>query len=472
MGYNVIMTMWKPELRETAVSRYVAIADAIARDVESGALLPGVRLPTHRDLAKHLGVTVGTVTRGYGEAERRGLTVGEVGRGTFVRGEDLEDHGWGGARQASPGVIDMSLATPWSLPKQEEGRLLAQTVRDIAHDGGLDELLVYHADSAPLRHRAAAASWLSQAGVQVAPERVIVTAGAQHAMTVVFSTLLRPGDLVLTGDLTYPGMKALAQMLGLRLRGVALDDEGIRPDALDAACQDGGAHAMYLVPTDQNPTGATMSAERRQAVAKVARSHELLVVEDNVHGSLEPDAPASIMALLPERTVQLSTVSKSVAFGLRTGFIVAPDSLVERLRAGVRSTMWMPPPLMTEITTRWITDGTAERIAARKRTEMEFRQEMVRAALGSRCCVQGGPHAIHVWLTLPEPWRSDEFVAQAKQRGVLIAGAEAFAVGRQKVPHAVRVCLGSALRREDVARGLETLANILDGASDPCCTIV
>ncbi len=472
MGYIVIMTIWNPELSESSIPRYMAIADAIKRDVESGALSPGGRLPTHRGLAKHLGVTVGTVTRGYAEAGRRGLTVGEVGRGTFVRGEDLEDHGWGAAREAAPGVIDMSLATPWSLPNQEEGRLLGETMASIARDGGLDELLVYHPDSAPLRQRAAAAQWLARSGVVVSPERVVVTAGAQHAMTVIFSTLLRPGDLVITGELTYPGMKGLAQMLGLRLRGVSLDDEGMLPDALDAACREGGAHALYVVPTDQNPTGATMSTERRQAIAEVARVHQLLVVEDNVHGALEPDAPGPILSFLPERTVHMTTVSKSIAFGLMTGFVVAPEPLVERLRAGVRSTVWMPPPLMTEITTRWITDGTGERITATKRAEMESRQTLVRKILGKNHEVRGGSHSLHVWLTLPDPWRSDEYVAQARHRGVLIAGAEAFAVGRQSVPHAVRVCLGSVPRREDLARGLEILANILEGYSDPCCAIL
>ncbi len=127
---------------------------------------------------------------------------------------------------------------------------------------------------------------------------------------------------------------------------------------------------------------------------------------------------------------------------------------------------------MTEITTRWITDGTGERISAEKRSEMEFRQTMVREILGESCEVRSGSHSLHVWLTLPEPWRSDEYVAQARQRGVLIAGAEAFAVGRQSVPHAVRVCLGSVPRREDLTRGLEILAAILDGYSDPCCSIV
>ena len=471
IGTIVPMTIWRPRIDEGAQPRYLAIAQAIAKDLETGVLTEGTRLPTHRDLADYLGVTVGTVTRGYAEAERRGITVGEVGRGTFVRGHEVAEHGWGAAGPGeSSRMIDMTLACPWTAPG--EGELLAETLRQIARDTDMVELLQYHPDSATLRHRAAAASWIGRMGLEAPPERIIVTAGGQHAMTALFSTLLRPGDTILAGDLTYPGMKALAQMLGLRIRGVALDDEGIRPDALEEACQNGGFSALYCVPTLQNPTSAIMSEERRRHIAEVARKHDLLVVEDHVHAFMVDDEPPPLAIFAPERTIHLSTISKSVTFGLRTGFVVAPDHLVDRIRAGVRSTIWMPPPLMTEVTTRWLTDGTAERITATKREELRARTAIVREVLGSRYQVRDTDSSIHHWLQLPDPWRSDECVAQARQRGVLVAGAEAFAVGRHDVPHAVRLCVGLVPRREDLRHALETLGEVLEGCADPCVDIL
>ncbi len=465
------MTIWRPQLQDQATPRYLAIADAVAHDLQSGVLTPGKRLPTHRDLAEYLGVTVGTVTRGYAEAERRGLTVGEVGRGTFVRGREVEEHGWAAAlpEQASR-VIDMSLATPWTSPG--EGDLLADTLRQISRESDLGELLRYHPETASLRHRAAAAAWISRTGLTPRPEQTIVTAGGQHAMTVLFSTLLRPGDTIITGELTYPGMKALAQMLGLRIRGVALDEEGMRPDSLDEACHDSSPAVLYCVPTFQNPTCAVMSEDRRRDIARVARDHDLLIVEDDVHSFLQESPSPPLTLFAPERSIHLSMVSKSVAFGLRTGFIVAPDDMVERIRAGVRSTIWMPPPLMTEVTTRWLADGTADRIAEVKRKELRARNALVREVLGSRYDLRSTDSSLHFWLSLPEPWRSDECVAQARQRGVLVAGAEAFAVGRRDVPHAVRVCIGSVPRREDLRRGLEILGEVLEGCSDPCAHIL
>lgn len=467
----VPMTIWSPRIAKGATPLYQAIADALQHDLELGVLSVGSRLPTHRDLAEFLGVTVGTVSRAYAEAERRGLTSGEVGRGTFVRGEKIEDHGWAAAAASEAGgVIDLSLGTPWSIPG--EGDLLANTLRQMADEPGLGSLLQYDPESATLSQRTAAAAWITRTGMPATAEQTIVTVGVQHAMTVLFSTLLRPGDTVLTEELTYPGMKGMAQMLGLRLRGVAMDEEGLRPDALDAACLESSPQALYCVPTIQNPTCAVMSQERRQEIARVAQAHDLLVVEDDVHAFLMEIPHRAMSALAPERSIHLSAISKSVTFGLRTGFIVAPAALVERIRAGVRSTVWMPSPLTTELTTRWLSDGTADHIAAIKRNEVRARNTLAREVLGSRYDLKGHEAALHFWLRLPEPWRSDECVAQARQRGVLVAGAEAFAVGRRDVPHAVRVCIGSAPRREDLRRGLEILGEVLEGHSDTGANIL
>ncbi len=465
------MTIWQPRIEEGAAPLYLAIADAVQNDLESGVLSAGARLPTHRDLAESLGVTVGTVSRAYAEAERRGLTHGEVGRGTFVRGGGVEDHGWAAAKASeASAVFDLSLATPWSIPG--EGELLSNTLKQIAEEPGVGDLLRYDPETATLSQRTAAAAWITRTGMPATPERTIVTVGAQHAMTVIFSTLLRPGDTVLAAELTYPGMKGIAQMLGLRVRGVAMDEEGLLPDALDVACRESSPKAVYCVPTLQNPTCAIMSQERRQEIARVAEAHDLLIVEDDVHAFMLDSAPRPLSLAAPERSIHLSTISKSVTFGLRTGFIVAPDRLVERIRAGVRSTIWMPAPLTTELTARWLTDGTADHIAVIKREEVRARNALAREVLGSRYDLSSHESALHFWLRLPEPWRSDECVAQARQRGVLVAGAEAFAVGRRDVPHAVRVCMGSVPHREDLRRGLEVLGEVLEGCSDPCANIL
>lgn len=465
------MTIWTPNIEGDVGPRYVAIANAIASDLQRGVLTPGARLPTHRDLARQLGVTVGTVTRGYAEAERRGLTSGEVGRGTFIREAEASDHGWALPAAVEPREIEMSLSLPAALSGQEDVHLLAETLREIAGDPNLGKVLRYHPESGTLRQRAAGASWLRKTGLTAEPEEVLITAGVQHGLTATFAALFRPGDLVLTASLTYPAIKGLAQLQGLRIRGVNLDEEGVIPEELERACEsEVRPVALYLVPTIQNPTGGVMSLERREAIAEIARRHDILIIEDDIHAFLLELPPTPIAVYAPERTIYLSSLSKALTHGLRTGFVLAPQELRDRILAGIRTTIWMAPPLMSEIAARWIEDGTAETILDLKRAEVAARQKIVRDALHAYR-LDLHPQAFHGWLHLPDPWRSDEVVAQARQRDVLVAGAEAFAVGRRGVPHAVRISFG-AVPRADLARGLETLDDILQGCCDPCVNVL
>jgi DNA-binding transcriptional regulator YhcF (GntR family) len=255
--YIAAMTMWMPNLEGRGAPKYRAIADAIDEDVKNGALRPGARLPPHRDLAGHLGVTVTTITRAYAEAARRGLTSGHVGRGTFIRGTEVED------REVGPMDLSINVIMPDKEVAVLESRLFQRRVLPWT------QLLGYVRSPGHLRHRQAMAAWLAQLGVRVSAEHLALTAGAQHAMVTVFSAITRPGETVLVEDLTYSGMKRLADHLHLKIRGVSMDAEGLRPDALDAACRTGRARVLYCMPRLQNPTSAIMSERRRRQIAAV-----------------------------------------------------------------------------------------------------------------------------------------------------------------------------------------------------------
>lgn len=462
------MTIWRPDVGARAGPRYLAIAEALADDVASGRLRTGARLPTHRDLADRLGVTVGTVSRGYAEAAHRGLISGEVGRGTFVRG--AAEHTAPAAEDAR-GLIDLSPNHPPTSKEERRGELLAKTLASLSRRSDLARLLGYPPEGGAPEHRAAGAAWIARAGFPAAPENVLVSSGSQHGMTAVFASLLRPGDLVLTETLTYAGMKALAGLLHLRLQGLPLDEHGLRPDALLAACRSGAAKALYCVPTLQNPTTVVMPEARRKEIAAIARAHGLTIVEDDVHGRLHEDPPPPLAAFAPELTCYLTGTSKSIAPGLRIGFVLAPKPLLARLAAGIRATTWMAAPLMAEIASQWIKDGTAEQIVKKRRQEAAARQRLAATLLG-RFSFQAHPAAYHLWLQLPEPWRSETFTEEARRRGVVVAPAQAFVVGRIATPHAVRVCLGAASDREQLEKGLRILAGILESAPNAGLALV
>jgi DNA-binding transcriptional MocR family regulator len=461
--------MWSPVLSAYPGPRYRAIADAIAADLARGSLRAGMRLPTHRELADALGVTVGTVTRGYAEAARRGLLTGEVGRGTFVRGSSHDPVSMPGGA-ADRALLDLSVNHPPML-EDAHGAALASTLAALAREGRLEPLLGYPPEGGMAEHRAAGAAWVARSFVSASPEQVLVSSGSQHGMTAVLSALVRPGDLVVTEALTYPGMKALASLLHLRIQGLPLDAEGLRADAFEDACRSGSVRALYVVPTLHNPTLATMGEERRRDIARIARHHGVMIIEDDVHGVFPATRPAPIATHAPEITCHLTGLAKSVAPGLRIGYVVAPTHLVTRLAAGIRATTWMAAPLMAEIASRWILDGTAARLLELKRREAEARQEIAARVLAS-FRTEAHPHAYHVWLHLPDPWRSETFADEARRLGVAVTPAQAFLVGRGSAPHAVRVCLGPAPDHSSLEGGLRVLANLLTGPAEARLLVV
>jgi len=432
--------MWMPNLEGRRAPKYRAIADAIDEDVQNGALRAGTRLPPHRDLADHLGVTVTTITRAYTEAARRGLISGHVGRGTFIRGAEIED-------ASEDGPIDLSLNV--LMPDKEvavlESRLFQRRVLPWT------QLLGYVRPPGHLRHRQAMSTWLAQLGVRVSPEHIALTAGAQHAMATAFHAVTRPGDTVLVEALTYSGMKRLAEQLHIKLRGVSMDAEGLRPDALDAACRTTRARALYCMPRLQNPTSAIMSERRRRHIAAIATKYRLTIVEDDTYGFHSPER-APLMTLIPDRTVFVTGMSKSLFPGMRLGCVVAGPTVMSKITDAIWATMIMPSPIGADLFCGWIEDGTAARIAEWKRHETAARHAVAgRILKGEK--LQTHPSSPHIWLHLPARWSSDAFVAAARSHGVILNGSSEFAVGDQQ-PRGVRLCLGTPRTRAGLEQAL------------------
>ena len=485
---------WLPEALDAEAPIYLAIADALGVDVESGRLRPGDRLPTHRDLARQLGVNVMTVSRAYSEAGRRGLVEGEVGRGTFVRrrernatrfevprSQDAGGQSIGTQIAGEPGpaeqTVDPQIDFHFNLPVGDPSILDATAILEQLAGAHRPLLHAGYLTAGTSDHRAAGAEWIARGGLDADPARTLVCGGAQHAMTVTFASLAGPGDLILTESLTYPGAKALASVLGLRLQGLAMDSEGLLPDAFETACRKSSPKALYCMPTVQNPTGVVMPEQRRREVATIARRFGVAIVEDDTYGYLCAEPPPPLIRFAPELGYFLTGLSKNLTAGLRIGFLHAPaagnatGSVLERLESNVAALTWMAAPLMAEIASRWIRSGQADEMVAWKRREALARRYLWERLLGD-FPTGSHPGSSHVWLPLPRPWRGDDFVVQARRRGVGVTGAEAFVVGRANAPHAVRVCVGTPASRREVERGLGILAEMLAGGPEISPSIV
>ncbi|GLZ43291.1 PLP-dependent aminotransferase family protein [Actinokineospora sp. NBRC 105648] len=431
---------------------YRQVADQVAEDIARGVLRAGEQLPTQRQFARRRGIAVSTASRVYAELARRGLVVGEVGRGTFVRAGMAAGEVVLGEPAAA--AVDLELNFP-VLP--EHAAILAEGLRATLRPDAMADAIRATGPAGTLEARRAAAGLLARGGWRPDADDVLFAGNGRQAIAGVLAALVPPGERLGVEEMTYAVVKGIAARLAINLVPLAMDDEGVTPAALRAA---GPVKAVYLQPALQNPLGVSMSARRRQEVSEVLRSREIPLVEDTIYGFLHDDPPLS--ALLPDNSVLVDSLSKRLAPGLSLGFAVTRSR--DRVISAIRSGGWGPQRFALAAATGWITGGVADRLRADKRADALRRQEIVADKLAG-FDVRADPRAYHCWWVLPAQWRAETFVAAAARSGIAVTPAAAFAIGTARAPHAVRLALASP-PLPVLAAALERLAGIAR-ADDP-----
>lgn len=461
------MASWLPAPGPHGLPKYAGIALALTEDIEAGRLRPGQRLPAQRALAKALGVDLTTVTRAFNEVRRAGLIEAGAGRGSFVRGPSRSRVV--GTREAP--LIDMSMNVP---PCPAEARLperLAEGVARLMRSREATLHLAYQDSAGSAGARTAGADWLARR-FDTAPEpmRMAVAAGAQTAIAAILRVCLPRGGRLCVPSATYPGLLAAAASLGAELVPVACDRGGLLPEAFDEACRRARPAALYCVPTLDNPTTATLSLARRQAVVETARRHGLAIIEDDAYAALPPEAPIPLASLAPDITWHVATVAKCLTPALRIAWIVAPNlSGALQLSQELRAASMMASPILARLAADWLLDGTLDHVLAAIRRETAARQGLAVDILAGQD-IASVPDAYHLWLRLPEGWTGGELAARASLAGLALVPETAFA---SRPPEAaVRISLGAAPDRSTLADGLRLIAALLARPPAALSTIV
>lgn len=465
LGIPYVMTSWLPKRAALKRPVYKSLVEAMTGAIADGTLDAGARLPTQRDLARRLDISLQTVGRAYDELIRRGLVVGEVGRGTYVRA------GRGQARtpflteHAERGLIDLSILKPvWHGGPHVERMQAALAA--LSQRLEPDTVLSFRPNVGLTRHREAAIGWLELCGLRTEPRNIVITNGVSQSMAVALTAVARAGDLVLTEEIGHHQLVPLASYLGLRLQGLAIDRQGIRPEAFEAACESREVRALFLVPSYANPTSTLMPESRRKAIVVIARQYNVHIVEDDAWGPLAEDRPPPFAALAPERALYMTSFTKCLMPGLRSGYLVVPDGLVAPVTSRQLALAWTATPLVAEIAARWVTDGTARELLLWQRAALAERHQIAREVLGELPNFTH-PSSLHIWLPLPASWSVDQLVTHARLRGVAVAPASAFAVNASSNPQAVRVSVGSPPTGQDLRHGLTTITTLLAGEPEP-----
>lgn len=451
------MTIWLPQLKRER-PLYLEIADAIRQDALSGALKPGDRLPPQRELAFKLGVTTGTVTRAYAEAEKMGLVAGEVGRGSFVKAPGAQVRSFEMPSAAVSGVLDLSEASP---PQIHACNDLDIALRQIMSSGSRLDILGYTPREGHPLHRAMGVTWLARSGIHVPEQDVVVTAGAHAALIACLAAITERGDKMFVEGLNYCSLKPIARHLGITPVPLEMDKGGLVPEALERAARAGEARLLYIVPTLQNPTTSTLDHARRTAIIDIARRYGITIVEDDIFRLLDPRTqPPTLYSLAPDRTWHITSISKTLSPGLRVGFVATPPGKAHQLIRHQTAASGRAVGLAAEVARHWIESDAADRILSAIISENGARRAMALDLLKDHE-VQCAPHAPFLWLKLPEAWTPGDFARALDGKGIHVNPGTSFAIDRRADDQAIRICFGGKASREELRQALLVVSQLL-----------
>jgi DNA-binding transcriptional MocR family regulator len=440
---------WIGQFVQHGGPRYLQIADFIEQALSDGRLKPGDRLPPQRRLAALLDVDLTTITRAYDEARRRHLLQGQGARGTYAAAPKVE----------LAQLLDLSMNIPPPPAGVDFDDMLKQGLAQVLLRTDSSMLMNYHLGGGSPADRAAGAAWLAPLFGKLDAEHIAVCAGAQSALAALILAMSRPGDAILAEPAVYPGLLSAAGQLGRRVVPVAVDEAGMLPDQMENACVKHRATLLYLNPTLQNPTTHTMPAVRRRELLRAAARHGVHIIEDDPYSLLAADAPPPLALMSPAQVTHIATLSKCLAPGLRTAFVLLHDAQSrDRFMMAMRSLVLMPTPLTTALTTQWIHDGAAQQLLAGVREEARARQRMARQLLAGKA--DATADGIHLWLELPGYWTAPELARVAQGEGLAVTSSEAFSSG-PRPPNAIRISLGSIQDSRRLAAALRKLSQLL-----------
>jgi DNA-binding transcriptional MocR family regulator len=448
------MTIWSPTL-DRSKPLYLAIADAIARDVEGGTLAKGDQLPPQRDLAWKLGVTLGTVTRAYKEAEMRGLLTGEVGRGSYIK----QGQAMSPITSASDDIIDLSNAVPPAIVTSQE---FDAALHAIMRDPLKLEMLDYGPSEGFALHRTMAKNWLKRSGIDASINEIVITAGAHLGLITVLEAITEPGEKVMAEHVNYALLSTTFKNAHVESLPLEMDEEGLDLVSFEAAAKSGASRLVYIVPSLQNPTTSSMSRSRREAIVAIARKYDITIIEDDCFRLLDARVqPPTLYSLAPERTYHVTSLSKSLAPGLRFGFVLSPLGQERNMKAHMRTMAARTVGLTGEIARYWIETGAADEILSRIRQELSARREIFISLFKDKTfrCEQG---ALYAWLQLPEHWTAARFTTALLAKRVKVSPGSLFNLTSKGTSHHVRICFGAPDAMWKIRSALETIHGLLD----------
>ncbi len=462
------MTNWLPDLREGSGPLYLRLANRIEDDIGSGALPLGAKLPPQRNLAFDIGVTIGTVGRAYALARERGLVSGEVGRGTYILARDGQVDG----EAQSSGT---RLSGPYNIAPVPTGKLRMDSTAapDVGQAAVIERLSSRIAREHPgeiatytrtwrTSWMEAGSRWLSSGNWTPDPASVVPTLGGHAALIAIIAAVTNPGDKVAFEQLTFSSIARSTNLIGRRSITIDSASGTIDPESFERLCAQQHPKVAFLMPTIHNPTLTIIPEQERRDIVSIARKYNVWLIEDNIYGSLLDHGPTPLAELAPERTFHVGSLSKTVAAGVRGGWVSCPANLASRITTSHKMVTGGMPFLLADLSARLVLSGEAAAIRTRVKAEIAMREALARQHFAG-LDFTSNPDIPFLWMKLPEPWLSGNFKKAGESEGVLIEDEDEFKSGRsERAFHRIRVAFSVPGTMAEVESGLLAICRLLD----------
>lgn len=451
---------WIPEVEGHEGPIYMKIAGAIENDIQSGKLIHGAKLPPQRVIANYLGLNHGTVTRAYKLCEEKGLLKGITGKGTFVSGsaglpvELLTDH-------EESDIISLGMA----LPVYELNEKIEMMIKEVMPGLDYGVALKYCPPEGHLRHRYIAANWLKDYGVDAKAESMIITAGTQNALAVILISLFEKSDRIAVDELTYTGLKSLAEYLGIILVPVKNDEGGMVPSELELVCKRDKIKGVFLMPDCHNPTSMVLSDLRRRELAEVIEAQQLLLLEDGTCSFTLKRRQKPVSTMIPHRSYYIHGTSKAISPAMRISYLIAPDHSLARLQQGINNLNWMASPFTAEILSLLQSTGRYEEIVKMKVDILSERNRLF-DRIFEGYDYKASESALFRMLELKGDMTGSLAEQKAISEGIQVFDINRFHAGVDDEIKALRVSVSSAKDIAELEQGLIKLRCVIEEAGD------
>ncbi|PEL14339.1 PLP-dependent aminotransferase family protein [Bacillus sp. AFS017336] len=446
---------WKPSIDKNKKPIYQAIAWQLEEDILNSVLLPGTKLPPQRELADYLDLNLSTISKAFKVCELKGLLSATVGSGTFVSYDALSNAYL--LEDTKPKhLIEMGATLPYNASYEP----LVLKLKNMLQETDYEKWFGYGRAGESIWQKDAAIKLIRRGGYETTVDHILFANGGQNAIAATLASLCKPGDRIGADHHTYPGLKTIAALLSVQIVPIKSENNEMSPNAFEYACKHDNIKGIYLIPDYHNPTTTCMSVENRKKIASIAKIYNQFIIEDAAYNLLNEKPIPAVASFAPEQVIYISSLSKSIAPGLRLAYVAVPSRLKESISKALYNLNISVSPLFSELAARTIVSNEFENIIKVHQDEAILRNKIVNKHLSEYTCL-GSETGMFRWLLLPGNITGAEFEKLAAQQGVQVYAAERFVVGNSCPERAVRVSISAAETHEELERGLIILKGLL-----------